>query len=176
MLDQYTRLLINKNTRAKQAVVAAPGGVPAPPPAPPQGAMPPMDPAMMGGMPPMDPAMMGGMPPMDPAMMGGMPPEAAPQPTPADLYAEVQSLKEMLQQLMDAQMAMMQIMMPPGAGMPPMAPAAPGPEGLPMDMGAMDPAMMGLPPAPPPGMIAQASFEGDDDARNLVRAAMEFLR
>jgi hypothetical protein len=187
MSDFYTRLMLQSGRSSKQAVVAAPGGVPAPPPqAGPQGAppgMPPMDPAMMGGMPPqgmppMDPAMMGGMPPMDPAMMGGMPPMdpammggGAPQPTPADLFTEVQSLKEMVQQLMDAQMAMMQVMMPPGAGMPPMAPPPPGPGGPPMD-----PAMMGLPSAPPPGMIAQASFEDEDDARNLFRAAVDFLR
>jgi hypothetical protein len=113
----------------------------------------------------MDPSMMGGMPqgmPMDPSMMGG----GAPQPTPADLFVEVQSLKQMVQQLMDAQMAMMQTMMPPGAGMPPPGAGAP----------PMDPSMMGLPATPPPGMVAQASFEGGDDAASLVRAAMDFLR
>jgi hypothetical protein len=118
-----------------------------------------MDPSMMGGMPPQ------GMPqgmPMDPSIMGG----GAPQPTPADLFVEVQSLKQMVQQLMDAQMAMMQTMMPPGAGMPPPGAGAP----------PMDPSMMGLPATPPPGMVAQASFEGDDDAASLVRAAMDFLR
>jgi hypothetical protein len=104
---------------------------------------------------------------MDPSMMG----VGAPQPTPADLFVEVQSLKQMVQQLMDAQMAMMQTMMPPGAGMPPMAPPPPGAGAPPMD-----PSMMGLPATPPPGMVAQASFEGGDDAASLVRAAMDFLR
>ena len=160
MPDLYARHLLRPGGHFKQAVVAAPGGVPAAPPQamPPQGM--PMDPSMMGGMPPQ------GMP-MDPSMMGG----GVPQPTPADLFVEVQSLKQMVQQLMDAQMAMMQAMMPPGAGMPPMAPPPPGAGAPPVD-----PSMMGLPPAPPPGMVAQASFEGDDEAVSLVRAAMDFLR
>ena len=166
MPDFFTQHMLRPGGPFKQAVVAAPGGVPAAPPqgAPPQGM--PMDPSMMGGMPPQG-APPQGMP-MDPSMMGG----GAPQPTPADLFVEVQSLKQMVQQLMDAQMAMMQTMMPPGAGMPPMGPP-PGapPQGMPMD-----PSMMGLPAAPPPGMVAQASFEGDDDAASLVRAAMDFLR
>lgn len=64
----------------KEALVPAPGGQVAPPPAADPamaGGMPPMDPAMMGGAPPMDPAMAGGMPPMDPAMMGGAPMDPA---------------------------------------------------------------------------------------------------
>jgi hypothetical protein len=69
-----------------------------------------------------------------------------------------------------AWLAMMQVMMPPGAGMPPMAPPPPG-GALPMD-----PSMMGLPPTPPPGMVAQASFDGDNATVDLVRAAMDFLR
>ena len=54
-------------------------------------------------------------------------------------------------------------------------PAAP-PQGAPPQGMPMDPSMMGLPAAPPQGMVAQASFEGDDDAASLVRAAMDFLR
>lgn len=138
-----------------------------------QGGMP-MDPAMMGGAPPMDPAMMqGGMPsgmPMDPAMMGmdpammggGMPPEEIPAdpnaPPAMNIEQEITSIKEMLQALMESQIALMQTL---GGGMPapqgmPMDPAMMGgappqgmPPGMPMDpaMMPMDPAMMGMDPA-----------------------------
>ena len=161
----------------KKSVVAAPGGQPAPPPAPPmdpammQGGMPPMDPAMMqGGMPPMDPAMMqGGMPmppapPMDPAMMqGGMP------PAPMNIEQEIMQIKDMLQQLMDAQIAMMQALAPGGMPMPP------GP--------TMDPAMMqgGMPPGPPapppPGMTVTASDNSDEqDLNSFIKSISSLLR
>ena len=179
--DAFAQMLFNH--RQKKAVVAAPGGVAAPPPPPPGGApggMPPMDPSMMGGMPPMDPSMMGGMPPMDPSMMGGMPPEGGPVP----IEQEIVSIKEMLQQLMDAQVAMMQMLtggapLPPPpqpmdpsmmGGMPPMDPAMMG--GMP----PMDPSMMGMPQAPQ-GMVAQASHYGDeDDYASVIRAVADLLR
>ena len=182
--DAFAQMLFNH--RQKKAVVAAPGGVAAPPPPPPGGAP--------GGMPPMDPAMMGGMPPMDPSMMGGMPPEGGPVP----IEQEIVSIKEMLQQLMDAQVAMMQMLtggapLPPPpqpmdpsmmGGMPPMDPSMMG--GMPpMDpsmmggMPPMDPSMMGMPPAPQ-GMVAQASHYGDEDDYASVirdiRAAVDLLR
>ena len=123
---------------------------------PPQGM--PMDPAMMqGGMPPgmpMDPAMMGAAPPMDPAMMGGeMPPEEMPAdpnaPPVMNIEQEITDIKEMLQALMESQIALMQTLSggaPPAppmdpammGGMPPMDPGmAMPPQGMPMD-----PAMM----------------------------------
>jgi hypothetical protein len=163
MVDPYLELF-----SSKKAVVAAPGGQMPPMPAPPMdpamagGMPPPMDPAMAGGMPPpMDPAMAGGMPPpMDPAMAGGMPP-------PMDIVGEISSIKAMLQQVMDAQVAMMQAMAP--AGMPAPAPMPP------MDPAMMDPAAMGLPAAPPPGMVAQASDESEDFTV-LMRSITDLLR
>ena len=154
MLDPYLELF--SKTAFKQAVVAAPGGVPAPtaPPGGPPMMGGPMDPAMMGGMPPG-----GGGPPMDPAMMGGMPP-------PMDIPTEIANIKAMLQQLMDAQVAMMQALAPAGAMPPPTMPAGAPP---------MDPAMMGLPATPPPGMIAQASDESEDFT-SFIRSVTELLR
>jgi len=146
MVDPYLELF--SKTAFKQAVVAAPGGAPVPPPAPP--GAPPMDPAMMGGMPP-------GAPPMDPAMMGAAPP--------MDIPTEIANIKSMLQQLMDAQVAMMQALAPAGAMPPPMPAGAP----------PMDPAMMGLPPTPPPGMVAQASDESED-FNSFIRSVTELLR
>jgi len=147
--------------RSKQAVIPAPGGNPVPPPG-----QPPM------GAPPMDPAMMGGAPPMDPAMMGGAP--AAPA---APIEQEIASIKDMLQQLMDAQIAMMQLLggggLPPAGSPPPTDPAMMGaPSGM---GGGVDPAMMGLPSAPPPGMIAQASVD-DEDFNNYIKTITELLR
>jgi hypothetical protein len=119
-----------------------------------------MDPAMMGA-PPMDPAAMGG---------GGMPP--------APIEQEIATIKDMLQQLMDAQIAMMQILgggaLPPPGSPPPMDPAMMGaPPGM---NGGVDPAMMGLPPAgPPPEMIAQASVE-DDDFNAYIKTITDLLR
>ena len=107
-----------------------------------------------GQMPPM-PA-----PPMDPAMAGGMPP-------PMDIVGEISNIKAMLQQVMDAQVAMMQAMAP--AGMPAPAPMPP------MDPAMMDPAAMGLPAAPPPGMVAQASDESEDFTV-LMRSITDLLR
>ena len=158
--------------RSKQAVIPAPGGNPVPPPGQPPMGAPPMDPAMMGGAPPMDPAMMGGAPPMDPAMMGGAP--AAPA---APIEQEIASIKDMLQQLMDAQIAMMQLLggggLPPAGSPPPTDPAMMGaPSGM---GGGVDPAMMGLPSAPPPGMIAQASVD-DEDFNNYIKTITELLR
>ena len=129
----------------KKSVVAAPGGQPAPPPAPP------MDPAMMGGMPPMDPAM----------MQGGMP------PAPMNIEQEIVQIKDMLQQLMDAQIAMMQALAPGGMPMPPAPP--------------MDPAMMqgGMPPAPPapPGMTVTASDNSDEqDLNSFIKSISSLLR
>ena len=98
-----------------------------------------------------------GAPPMDPAMMGAAPP--------MDIPTEIANIKSMLQQLMDAQVAMMQALAPAGAMPPPMPAGAP----------PMDPAMMGLPSAPPPGMIAQASDESED-FNKFIRSVTELLR
>ena len=161
MIDPYLELFSSR--ASKRAVVAAPGGVSAPPPSMPPG----MDPAAMG-MPP-------GMPPpgMDPAM--GMPPpgmEGAPPP-PVTIEEELAGIKGMLQQLMDAQMAMLQAMSAPAPGMPPpgMDPAmGMPPPGMPPP--GMDPAM-GM---PPPGMVAQASYEDENDFRTVIRNINALLR
>lgn len=118
---------------------------------------------------------------MDPSMMGGGMP---PSPSPADLQTEISDIKAMLQQLMDAQVAMMQALAPPGAmpppgpqGMPPMDPSMMGGGMPPPGMnGGMDPSMMGLPPAPPPGMVAQASYDEQEDFANYIRSITELLR
>lgn len=168
MIDPYLELF--SVGRHKTSVVAAPGGIPAPPPPPP-------------GQPPMDPSMMAppGGPPMDPSMMAppGMDPNAPPMQPPS-VEEELATIKSMVQQLMDAQLAMMQAMAPP-AGMDPSMMAPPGP---PMDPSmmpppgppGMDPAAMGLPPAPPPGMVAQASSYTDDDLTKYVKTITDLLR
>ena len=165
MTDSYLDLF--KAINAKQAVVAAPAGQVQPPPPPP--GQPPMDPAMMGAAPPMDPAM------MDPAMMGATPP--------MDIQTEISDIKAMLQQLMDAQVAMMQALAPPdmGGGTMPSA----GPEGLPTDAammpppginGGVDPSMMGLPASSPTGMIAQAAYDEENEFNNYIKSITDLLR
>jgi hypothetical protein len=120
----------------------------------------PMDPNMMPpGQPPMDPNMMPPGMPMDPAMMQqGMPGEEDQGVTckqlSMNLEQEIMSIKEMLQALMESQIAVMQTLsggaMPP-LGQPPMDPA--------MDQGMpMDPAMMGG--AMPPGMPMDPAMMG----------------
>jgi hypothetical protein len=84
-----------------------------------------------------------------------------------DIVGEISNIKAMLQQVMDAQVAMMQAMAP--AGMPAPAPMPP------MDPAMMDPAAMGLPAAPPPGMVAQASDESEDFTV-LMRSITDLLR
>lgn len=133
-----------------------------------------MDPSMMGGAPPMDPSMMGGQPPVDPNAAGA---------SSADIQTEIADIKQMLQQLMDAQVAMMQALAPPdmsGGGMPPA-----GPEGMPAGAGmmpppgmngGMDPSMMGLPPSPPPGMIAQASYDEQNDFNSYIKSITDLLK
>jgi hypothetical protein len=98
-----------------------------------------------------------------------------------DIPTEIANIKSMLQQLMDAQVAMMQALASAGAmpspmpaGAPPMNPAMMGgmlPPGAP----PMDPAMMGLPPTPPPGMVVQASYESAD-FRDFIKSVTELLR
>lgn len=101
-------------------------------------------------------------------MMGGMPPAGGPVP----IEQEIVSIKEMLQQLMDAQVAMMQ-MLTGGAPLPPPQPMDPSMMG---GMPPMDPSMMGMPPAPQ-GMVAQASHYGDeDDYASVIRAVADLLR
>ena len=152
---QYLKMFLND--RIKQAVVAAPRGQVSPPP-PPPGPPPGMDPSMMGGPPP---------------GMGGPPPGPPPS-----LQEDMAQVKQMLQALMEAQMAMMQIMMPPGSGGggPP-----PGPPMDPSMMGGpppgMDPSMMG---GPPPGKAATARYcEGDSQEDSLnayVKELTQLLR
>ena len=192
MTDSYLDLF--KAINAKQAVVAAPAGQVQPPPPPP--GQPPMDPAMMGAAPPMDPAMMdpammGAAPPMDPAMMGAAPPMDPAMMDPAmmgatppmDIQTEISDIKAMLQQLMDAQVAMMQALAPPdmGGGAMPSA----GPEGLPTDAammpppginGGVDPSMMGLPASSPTGMIAQAAYDEENEFNNYIKSITDLLR
>lgn len=186
--------------RNKQAVVAAPkgqpqfmpppgamppgmppmdpsmaGGMPMPPmdPAMMQGGMP-MDPAMMGGAPPMDPAMMqGGMPPMDPAMMGeAMPPEGMPPPAPAmNIEQEITDIKEMLQALMESQIALMQTL---GGGMP-------APQGMPMNPAMMQGGMPPMDPAMMQGMQVTAShtepkIAQDKEFADYMRTIADLLR
>ena len=167
------------------------------------GGMPPMDPAMMqGGMPPqgmpMDPAMMGGGMPMDPAMMGGMPPQGMPMdPAPpaeepksedkpknnkVDIQQEITAIKEMLQALMEAQIAIMQSLSGGGApsappmdpammgGMPPMDPAMMGgmpPQGMPMDPAMMQGGMQ---------VTASAKEASDREMRNYLKSIADLLR
>jgi hypothetical protein len=98
---------------------------------------------------------------MDPAMMqGGMP------PAPVNLEQEIVQIKDMLQQLMDAQIAMMQAL--GGGGMPPPP---------------MDPAMMQggapMPPSapPPPGMTVTASDNSDEyELNNFIKSISSLLR
>jgi hypothetical protein len=113
-----------------------------------------------------------------------MDPNAGGQP-PADIQTELANIKDMLQQLMDAQVAMMQALAPPdmsgGGGAPPA-----GPQGMPPDAGmmpppgmngGMDPSMMGLPAAPPPpGMVAQASYEEQHEFSNYIKSITDLLR
>ena len=150
-IDSLALLLAARN---KQAVVAAPGGQPQM--MPPPGAAPP-------------PGM-----PMDPAMMGGeLPPEPPPEEGKSkkvNVEQEISEIKEMLQALMEAQIAMMQTM---SGGMPP--------PGTPLDpamMGAppMDPAMMGGMPSP--GMQVTASDKNafDNDMANYLKSIADLLR
>jgi hypothetical protein len=100
-----------------------------------------------------------------------------------DIPTELANIKGMLQQLMDAQVAMMQALAPPdmsGGGAPPA-----GPEGMPPDAGmmpppgmngGMDPSMMGLPAAPPPGMVAQASYDEQNEFTNYIKSITDLLR
>jgi hypothetical protein len=113
--------------------------------------------------------------------------------SPAPVEQEIATIKDMLQQLMDAQIAMMQMLgggaLPPPGSPPPMDPAMmgvppgmnsgvdPAMMGVPPGMnGGVDPAMMGLPPAgPSPEMIAQASVE-DDDFNAYIKTITDLLR
>jgi hypothetical protein len=144
----------------------------------------PMDPAMMqGGMPPgmpMDPAMMGGAPPTDPAMMGEMPPEAGAAPA-MNIEQEITGIKEMLQALLESQIALMQTLGGGAAPTPPMDPAMMGGSVPPVDpnmagmMGGappMDPAMMGG------GMQVTASHKTaqDKELANYLKSIADLLR
>ena len=122
--------------------------------------------AAPGGNPPPPPA-----PPMDPAMMGGAMP-------PVPIEQEIASIKDMLQQLMDAQVAMMQMLAPgmaPGAGMPPAPPMDPAMMGGGMPA---DPAMMppGMPPMDPSMMTAQASDEEQEKFASFIKSISDLLR
>ena len=188
LLNARNKQAVVAAPRGQPQMIPPPGGAPPMDPAMMQGGGMPMDPAMMqgGGMPPvppmdpammqggmpMDPAMMqGGAPPMDPAMMGGgMPPEEMPAdpnaPPAMNLEQEIMSIKEMLQALMESQIALMQTLggMPP---VPPMDPAMMG-GGMPMD-----PAMMGG-----GGMQVTASHKTaqDRELANYLKSIADLLR
>jgi len=161
---------IAKSLETKTAVVAAPGGQPAPPPGmvggggplPPVGASPgapiqplaptgAMPPEMMGAMPP---EMMGAMPPemmgaMPPEMMGAMPPE---DPL-VSMQQEITELRDLMQQLIDGQAAIIESLVEGnGEGTPP----AP-------DMSA--------PPPPAPDMSAPPQG-GDDEMLNMIQQGL----
>jgi hypothetical protein len=159
----------------------------------------PMDPSMMGGGMPMDPSMMGGgMPPgmpMDPSMMGGGMP-SAPAPAPSEppkedtksrkvnIEQELAEMKEMMQALVESQIAIMQTLT--GGGMPPGMPMDPSMMGGGMPPQQMDPSMMGggMPPQQMDpsmmggGMQVTASHKNaqDKELANYLKSISDLLR
>lgn len=113
---------------------------------------------------------------MDPSMTGAPPMDPSAQPP--SLEQEIASIKDMLQQLMDAQIAMMQALAPgmmAGPGMPP--PGAPPMDPSMMGASPMDPSMMGG-GMPPPGMVAQASYDDEDREKfaEYMKSITDLLR
>ena len=173
ILNHVTQSLANK-----QAVVAAPGGQPMPPPGMGGGALPPVGASPGAPIAPLGPA--GGMPPdmmMPPP--GAMPPEMMPPPGAMPpgaedpimmLQQDMAEMRDLMQQLIDGQTAIIESLVGDAPAPPENSDPAPPPEMMPPpDMmmpppGAMPPGAMPPGAMPPPG--------SDDELLNMMQQGL----